>query len=183
MVLVDPRGDRLIESLEAAAPSFAGRWTKELRQLRRNGSIAAGNPAPGSDAYAALVPPEDPMLTPAVNAAFREWALRPSYWRTGASESRCLDGVSAVEVEAARRPLDIPLVVLTAERPPFEGKTPQESEALAKMWRDSHEALARLSTRGERRDVPDCGHMIPYERPDAVVAAIREVIEAASGPR
>jgi pimeloyl-ACP methyl ester carboxylesterase len=31
--------------------------------------------------------------------------------------------------------------------------------------------------------VPDCGHMIPYERPDAVVAAIREVIEAASGPR
>jgi pimeloyl-ACP methyl ester carboxylesterase len=51
------------------------------------------------------------------------------------------------------------------------------------MWRNSHEALARLSTRGERRDVPGVGHMIPAERPDVVEAAIREVIAAASGPR
>jgi pimeloyl-ACP methyl ester carboxylesterase len=179
MVLVDPRGDRLREQLEAAAPSLAGQWAKEVRQLRRNAAAAARRPAPGSPEYAALVPPDDPMLTPAVNAAFRDRALRPSYWRTGVSEGRCLDGVSAAELEAAKRPLDIPLIVLTAGRPPFGGATPQETAALAKMWRESHEELARLSKRGERRDVPGAGHMIPGERPDVVEAAIREVIAAA----
>jgi pimeloyl-ACP methyl ester carboxylesterase len=179
MVLVDPRGDRLREQLEAAAPSFAGQWAKEVRQLRRNATMAARRPQPSSPEYAALAPADDPMLTPAVNGAFRERALRPSYWRTGASESVCLDGVSAAELEAAKRRLDIPLIVLTAGRPPFVGVTPEETEALAKMWRESHEALARLSPRGERRDVPDAGHMIPGERPEVVEAAIREVIEAA----
>jgi pimeloyl-ACP methyl ester carboxylesterase len=182
VVLVDPRGDQLREQLEAAAPN-SDRWRQERREFRRNATVAASRPSPGSAEYAALVPPDDPQLTPAVNAAFREAILRPSYWRTIVSEGDCLDGASAAELELARRPLDIPLVVLTAGRPPFEGKTPQESAALAKMWRDSHEALARLSTRGARRDVPGCGHMIPSERPDAVIAAIREVIEAASGPR
>lgn len=179
MVLVDPRGDRLREQLIAAAPSFAGRWTEEMRQLRRNAAAAARHPAPGSAEYDALVPPEDPMLTPAVNAAFRDWPLRPSYWRTIASEGRCLGNISDGELAAAKRPLDIPLIVLTAGRPPFAGDSPQETEALARMWRDSHEDLARLSTRGERRDVPDVGHMIPTERPDLVEAAIREVIAAA----
>jgi pimeloyl-ACP methyl ester carboxylesterase len=179
MVLVDPRGDRLREQLESAAPSFVGQWEKEVRQLRRNAAAAAQRPAPGSPEYAALIPANDPMLTPAVNAAFREWALRPSYWRTGVSESRSLDGVSAAELEAAKRPLDIPLIVLTAGRPPFAGATPQETEAIFAMWRASHEELAGLSTRGERRDVPGAGHMIPGERPDVVEAAIREVIAAA----
>jgi pimeloyl-ACP methyl ester carboxylesterase len=179
MVLVDPRGDRLSERLEAAAPSFVGSWPAERRQFRRNAAVAARRPAPGSPEYAALVPPDDPMLTPAVNAALREWALRPSYWRTVVSEGSSLDGASAAELEAAKRPLDIPLIVLTAGRPPFEGATLQESEAIANLWRSSHEELARLSTRGERRDVPDAGHMIPGERPDVVEAAIREVIAAA----
>ena len=179
MVLVDPRGDRLREQLTAAAPGFAGQWTREIRQLRRNAAAAARHPAPGSPEYAALVPPEDPMLTPGVNAAFRAWPLQPSYWRTIASEGRCLDGVSEGELEAVKRPLDIPLIVLTASRPPFQGETPQETEAIAAMWRASHEELARLSTRGERRDVADVGHGIPIERPDVVEAAIREAVAAA----
>jgi pimeloyl-ACP methyl ester carboxylesterase len=178
MVLVDPRGDRMTERLEAASPAFVGGWRKELRQFRRNAAAAARRPEPGSSDYATLVPPVDPRLTEGVNAAFREASLRPSYWRTIASEGACLDGVSAADLEAAKRPLDMPLIVLTADRPPFEGATAAETEAIAAMWRDSHEELARLSTRGERRDVPNVGHMIPIERPDAVVAAIREVIAA-----
>lgn len=178
MVLVDPRGDRLREQLEAAAPG-SDRWRQERREFRSNAAVAASRPLPGSAEYTALVPPDDPELTPAVNAAVREVILKPSYWRTVVSEGNCLDDASAAELEDAKRQLDIPLIVLTAGRPPFTGATPQESEALAKMWRDSHEELARLSTRGERRDVPDVGHMIPGERPDVVEAAIREVIAAA----
>lgn len=179
MVLVDPRGDGFSKRLEGAAPSFAGSWPAERRQFLRNAAVAARRPASGSPEYAALVPPDDPQLTPAVNGVLREWALRPSYWRTIVSEGSSLDDASAAELEAAKRPLEIPLIVLTAGRPPFEGATPQESEAIANLWRASHEELARLSTRGQRRDVPGAGHMIPGERPDVVEAAIREVIAAA----
>jgi pimeloyl-ACP methyl ester carboxylesterase len=34
---------------------------------------------------------------------------------------------------------------------------------------------ARLSGRGKQIIVPDSGHMIPFERPESVVSAIREV--------
>jgi hypothetical protein len=39
---------------------------------------------------------------------------------------------------------------------------------------------SQLSTRGKRIMVPDSDHMIPFERPDTIVAAIREVCAAAS---
>jgi pimeloyl-ACP methyl ester carboxylesterase len=38
---------------------------------------------------------------------------------------------------------------------------------------------AHLSTRGKQIVVPDSGHMIPFERPDAVVSAVKEVWSAA----
>jgi pimeloyl-ACP methyl ester carboxylesterase len=179
MVLVDPRGDSLNERLFAAAPSFVSRFAEEQRRFRRYATIAARRPEPGSPEYAEIVQPDDPQLTPAVNAAVRDLALRPSYWRTILSEGRRLDSVSLVELEAVKRPLEIPLIVLTAGRAALDGETPAEAAAIAAMWRASHEELARLSTRGERRDVADVGHMIPTERPDLVVAAIREVAQAA----
>jgi len=37
---------------------------------------------------------------------------------------------------------------------------------------------AHLSTRGKQIIVLDSGHMIPFERPDAVVSAIKEVWSA-----
>ena len=174
MVLVDPRGDGLQADLAAASPTLAAGYTASVAQLKRNAALAAARPARGTDAYAALVPPEDPQLTPAVNAAARDAALRPSFWRTVVSEGDCLEGASAQELAEAKRPLDMPLIVLTASAPPFPCP-PDDAPAVMAMWRASHEALARLSERGVRRDVPDVGHMIPFENPQAVVAAIREV--------
>ncbi|HEX3407567.1 MAG TPA: alpha/beta hydrolase [Caulobacteraceae bacterium] len=181
MVLVDPRGDDMNERLFAAAPSFVARYAEERRTLRRYAAIAARRPDPGSPEFAEIVQPPDPQLTPAVNAAFRDQALRASFWRTLLSEGRCLDGASAAELDEAKRSLDIPLIVLTASQAALQGETPEENRAIVEMWRASHEALALLSTRGARRDVPDVGHMIPTERPDVVVAAIREVMDAGRG--
>lgn len=174
MVLVDPRGEALSERLSLISPAFAEAREREMEQLRANAVLAATKPAPGTEAYETLVPPDDPSLTPAVNAAFRSAALRPSYWQTIASEGECLNGVSAGELASARRQLHMPLVVLTAATPPFED-TPGQAGALMAMWKASHDELAALSDRGVRRDVPDVGHMIPTLRPDAVVDAIREV--------
>jgi len=183
MVLVDPRGDRVFERLTAAAPSMAGAGKRDRRQVRRNAVIAAQKPHPGSAQYEGLAATAQPQLTDAVNAALRDATLRPSTWRTIASEGDSLDGASMGELDAARRRLgQMPLIVLTAANAvSMFGLPPKESEAARAVWETTHEELARLSDRGVRRDVPDCGHMIQVERPDSVVAAIREVAAAGQG--
>jgi pimeloyl-ACP methyl ester carboxylesterase len=181
IVLVDPRGDRVFERLEVAAPSMAGGGERDLRRIRRNAVIARRRPQPGSAEYEALAAPREPQLTDAVNAALRDASLRPSTWRTIASEGVSLNGASAGELDAARRRLgNMPLIVLTAANAvSMFGLPPDESQTAKAVWEATHEELARLSDRGVRRDVPDCGHMVQVERPDVVVAAIREVIAAA----
>jgi pimeloyl-ACP methyl ester carboxylesterase len=180
MVLVDPRGDRVFERFGAAVPSMAVAAQRQRRQVLRNAVIAAQRPEPDSAAYEALAAPPEPQLTDAVNAALRDATLRPSTWRTIASEGASLDGASMEELDAARRHLGkMPLIVLTAANAVAMFALPAKHSATAKaLWETTHDELAQLSDRGERRDVLDCGHMIPVERPEAVVAAIRDVIAA-----
>ena len=73
---------------------------------------------------------------------------------------------------------DRPLIVLTAGEP-YE-YDPHLTAALAAAHRDLwiHDLQAstvRLSTRGKQIVVPGSGHMIPVDRPGAVIDAIREV--------
>jgi pimeloyl-ACP methyl ester carboxylesterase len=56
-------------------------------------------------------------------------------------------------------------------------------EEFHKVWINELQVrLARLSTRGKQIVVPDSTHMIPLERPDAVISAVREVCEAVKRP-
>jgi hypothetical protein len=69
------------------------------------------------------------------------------------------------------------LIVLTAEKGilglPAQGK---DLEDLRDIWiNDLQVQLAGLSSRGKRIMVPDSDHMIPDERPDVIVSALREV--------
>ena len=89
-------------------------------------------------------------------------------------------GESGDQARAAGKLGDRPLIVLTAGNradPVLERiLSTDEMSRQAKLWIDELQPeQARLSTRGKQVIVPDSGHMIPLERPDAVVAAIREV--------
>jgi len=90
---------------------------------------------------------------------------------------------SAEEVRAAGNLGERPLVVLTAGKEPDPkdlppGVSKQEMDEFGKVWRnDLQVRLAQLSTRGKQIVVPDSTHMIPLERPDAIVAAAREVCQ------
>ena len=89
---------------------------------------------------------------------------------------------SRAQVRAAMGPLgDLPLVVLSAgEEAPLP--VPEEArQANAVVWRELHRELAALSSRGRVEVVDGSGHMIHHERPEVVVGAIREVVEAARG--
>ena len=94
---------------------------------------------------------------------------------------------SADEVRAAGNLGDKPLIVLTAGKvPPLSqlpaGFTEKDLDWFHKIWVDDLQMReAHLSTRGKRIMVPDSDHMIPFERPDTIVAAIREVSDDVNG--
>jgi len=79
----------------------------------------------------------------------------------------------------------MPIIVLTSTKvPELPPGTPDAANARAtfaamdaEMHR-GHAELAALSSRGVQRLVPDSGHYIQLDRPDAVIAAIEEVISA-----
>lgn len=91
---------------------------------------------------------------------------------------------SAAQVRSAGKLGDRPLIVLTAGKPdddPDPLLTKKDQEEQRNMWIHVLQLEeAHLSTRGKQIIVPDSGHMIPFERPDAVISAIREVWSAAS---
>lgn len=88
------------------------------------------------------------------------------------------DSASWDQAKSAADLADRPLIVLAAGKPydPDPLLSKEESDKQNHMWINILQAEeAHLSTRGKQVVVPDCGHMIPYERPAAVVSAIREV--------
>jgi pimeloyl-ACP methyl ester carboxylesterase len=89
---------------------------------------------------------------------------------------------SATEVRAAGNLRDRPLIVLSG------GKDEDDDPALTQTDRDAQRNLwinvlqteqTHLSTSGRQIILPDSGHMIPLERPDAVASAIHDVWMAA----
>jgi hypothetical protein len=56
----------------------------------------------------------------------------------------------------------------------------EEQKAAEPAWRSFQEGLTSQSGRGRLRVVEDSGHLITNERPDAVVTAVRDVLEMAA---
>lgn len=94
---------------------------------------------------------------------------------------------SAKEVRAAGTLGDKPLIVLSAGKDVDPKVLPAGFPVKAitefhDIWlKDLQVKEAHLSTRGKQIIVPDSTHMIPFERPERVTAAIQEVWEAAKG--
>ena len=76
---------------------------------------------------------------------------------------------------------ELPLIVLTAGKLPDElppGMTPELTEEISNVWSELQIELTALSTSGEQRVIDDATHYIQYDNPDAVIAAIRDVVTA-----
>jgi pimeloyl-ACP methyl ester carboxylesterase len=56
----------------------------------------------------------------------------------------------------------------------------EEQKAAEPAWRSFQEGLASQSDRGRLRVIEDSGHLIANERPEAVVAAVQDVLEMAA---
>jgi pimeloyl-ACP methyl ester carboxylesterase len=171
------RGDRLnqVQRIELL------RSYSRLARLARKAALE-----PGTADYHRAVGPPTPNLTPAVWTAHVAQRTSPAYWRALRSESAATNTTSSEEVSAARgalgvRPLGhMPLIVLTAGKNAAvrAGESVGDAVARHKVWLKMHDEIAALSSRGERRTV-DAGHGIPNEKPEAVIAAIEEVLALA----
>jgi len=182
MVMVDSSSEHQMRRL-AKDPKVTA-WQREYRrkvftraeQLARAGGLVAGTPE-----FDELVGEPLPTLTPAVNAARQAQRTSPGRYRALRSESASAS-TTLSEMDAVRRPLgDMPLIVLTAGKFfPLPPETLDPPEAWRDYWRTGHDEIAALSTRGERRTI-DAGHGIQIEKPEAVIAAIEEVLALARG--
>lgn len=74
---------------------------------------------------------------------------------------------------------DRPLVVLTAgAEPDLPGVSEDTRERVSDIRTELRIELAALSTHSVRRTVKDAGHDVPSDAPEAVVAAVRDVVRA-----
>jgi hypothetical protein len=80
---------------------------------------------------------------------------------------------------------EMPLVVLSqgaAEMPTGPGISAADVEGFWVAYQEMQAELAALSIRGKQIVAEGCSHHIHIERPELVVDAIREVVEAARAP-
>jgi pimeloyl-ACP methyl ester carboxylesterase len=105
--------------------------------------------------------------------------LQSKYLKARTSEFENIQ-VSAEQARTANHISDKPLVVLTAGRPIDAALratlNADDQRAYERTWvNDVQLRLMHLSARGKRVIVPDSGHDMPVERPDAIVTAVREL--------
>jgi pimeloyl-ACP methyl ester carboxylesterase len=92
-----------------------------------------------------------------------------------------VDATSAAQIRASGTLGDVPLIVLTAGKESDGNYRSEIDQAAARrVWVEGIQAeLAQLSSRGKQIIVTDSDHMIPTERPETVVAAIRDIWDQA----
>jgi pimeloyl-ACP methyl ester carboxylesterase len=103
-------------------------------------------------------------------------------WLTQMSELDTLWRETSVELARARQPYGSkPIIVLTAAGtyPGDDALTRQVSA----RWRALHQAMARLSSRGDERLVQGSTHLMMLDQPQAIVDAVADVRARAGQPK
>ena len=181
MVLVDPS----VEHQDRRFAVVFGPGAADLSKIRSRAwnclvaseSAAAPLADPG---FAACLPKHG--RSDSLQGALQAQALRPSTWRTQVSELDNLWTTTSDELDRGRQSYGaMPLIVLTAQDEYVDSPQAYQAELMA-VWRGLHREIAARSSRGDERLVPKSGHLVMLDRPDAVVAAVSEVIDEAKPP-
>jgi pimeloyl-ACP methyl ester carboxylesterase len=199
MVLVDPSLPDQTAIFDRITPAQSA-WMKALPEpatylercaaALRSGSVRPGWPDPDG----CLRPPDwptdwPPELLAALNKNYVNAppAVTAAAVATIASNMKSADEDGKLVINPERNYGDMPLIVLTADEfrspPDYPAAATAEIPAEQAEWRRGHEAYAALSTRGVDRIVPNSHHEMPDETPQAVIDAIRTVVDEARESR
>lgn len=177
LVLVDPSVEDQIPIMEAALPALAENDRSSVAFARR-----CGDPKATAETIKQCTRPAPDGFPPDLAAAFVA-AHGPASLQAFGSEVVSFIERDSQEVAAERRSLGaMPLIVLTRGLR-STNMTPEQAETEWTLWNRLHEDLAKLSSAGVHRVVPGADHYIQVDQPDAVVAAVDEVLVAARSRR
>ena len=181
-VLVDPAFPNMMSAYTAAgaSPSMVRLYSANLKAHIQRYRECAVLPAPLPDDCA-----ERDTRLPSPLAEFKKVQMsRPSYLLARASELENSnpvnegESVNDKEVDAVAVSFgDKPLIVLT--RGTVDGVqpfTPEQNAIMYQGWIAGAEKLAALSTRSSHKVVPGSGHYIQYNKPLAVIAAVKQAL-------
>lgn len=181
LVLVDPSHEDLGRDIGALDPESDRRHWNYVEELGACLHAEPGDLVAGSKLFSLCVAGPVPRYSDAINAVEMERGAQPARMHAWISEMTHVWSESADQVRRSPRDLgDIPIVVLTKEpSPPTATETPELRAAKNAVWLRLHEEIAAMSSRGRRLTVENSGHYIQLDRPEVVVNAIREVLDAA----
>lgn len=177
MVLVDGAHEDQFQRIPAPIRDmFAPMKEAQLGQMGQLRDLVA---AQGPEAAPPLFPIPD-SFPAGIAAAYRRRSVAdPSRIATMMAEFEGLDA-SQDEVRAERDAGlgDMPLVILSHGAPQAIPGMPDEvNAAYEAAWQTMQAELVALSSRGRHVAVEGSGHNIHHDRPNVVVAAVREVVE------
>ena len=178
LVLVDPSHEdqhlRFPESVRGARPALRQMELELLGSLRE--AVAADG--------AGAVPVPAALPERAADAYRAAVAARPAVIDGMIAESAALPAIQEeVRAEEIRTLGDLPLVVVSHGVPPVlpppAGGGDEVLHEYEAAWQAMQAELAALSSAGTHVVAEGSGHMVHHERPDLVVDAVREVVDAA----
>lgn len=187
MVLVDPSHEDQAEGYRMLSPR--GYTRAQWRALadpgiaNRRDCVRAASKGfePGTEAWRRCVFDPPSQMPPALQRAYLAMQQRPAFHQAQLTEEESVFAASAEQLQAARRSfMDLPVIVLTHSpdvSPLRDWETPALRKARTAMWHNLHAGLADASARGVHRVVADSDHAIQLSQPDAVVAAVDEVVD------
>jgi pimeloyl-ACP methyl ester carboxylesterase len=177
MVLVDASHEDQNDRMTPALQAF---MKKSIEQLKWQKMLAPLLIRFGIARFSQRNQGEAPGVSKEFGKEMLYLQMQPKFIDASASELG-LFAESANEVRAAGNLGEKPLVVLTAGKSADASQLPagfpkKEFDDFHEVWvNDLQVKESHLSTRGRRIMVPDSTHMIPFERPDTITAAIHEV--------
>jgi pimeloyl-ACP methyl ester carboxylesterase len=166
MVLVDPSGDGQQARFDAVIP--------EAMAFAKKTQSAAAEAGCAAKLRARLVMRDDPLFKTCNGSNDAD------IFEHTQSEIDAMTGPSLAALTTSRRLWGaMPLIVLT--RSDYQKGSPPEYtdrdlNGLKTVWLAMHEEMVKLSTAGEHRIVPDAGHSIQMDQPQAVIQAVDDVV-------
>lgn len=131
--------------------------------------------------------PSEPATAWGREIAAPSSAFLPTSLGTLAEEARAVP-ITLARAGEARSFGDRPLIVLTATAPQSAadlaamGLTAEQGALVQSASRALHADQATWSRRGRNEEVPGASHYIQFDRPDAVIGAVREVVAMVRAP-
>lgn len=156
LVLVDPSVEGQFAGREDSVKATAAGWYRCADAVQPGKAPADAKPC---------APPVFAWMPPGMAAEITRRSRGPDYWRTLGSEYESIFTTTSAAILAGRQWYGaMPVVVLTA------GKN------LDPRWAAKHAAIAARSSNGVHHIIPEAGHILQSERPDAVADAVDEVV-------